>query len=166
MAGGLAAAAAIMLLPPAAQADTSSGFEIAFQASSTRLTEINPAGQVTTTASAMAAQSSPSLTVLPDGSFDAAFAGSDRILWLANSVSGASQVKQTSCSPDPYPVFPGTSPSVAVSSAHVVEIEFSEGGVGNGLDIPVHNGVCSFELGDIADGTSPVVAPIPGPLAA
>jgi hypothetical protein len=163
-ASALAAFAAIMLLPTAADAATSSSFEIAFQASSSRLTEINPAGQVTTTASAMAAQSSPSLTVLPDGSFDEAFAASDRTLWLANSVSGGSQVKQTTCSPDPYPVFPGTSPSVAVSSTHVLEIEFSEGGEENGLNIPVHNGVCSFSHGDIADGTSPVVAPVPGPL--
>ncbi len=164
MASALAAAAAIVLLPSTADAATAGGFEIAFQAPSARLTEINPAGQVTTTASVMAAQSSVSLAALPDGSFDEAFAASDRTLWLANSVSGGSQVKQTACSPAPFPVTPGTSPSVTISSTNAVEIEFSEGGEENGLNIPIHNGVCSFSHGDIADGTSPVVAPVPGPL--
>jgi hypothetical protein len=164
MASALAAAAAIVLIQPTAQAAGTPGFEIAFQAPSSRLTEINPAGQVTTTASAMAAQSSPSLAAATDGSFDEAFAASDRTLWLANSVSGGAQVKQPSCSPDPYPVMPGTSPSVAISSTRAVELEFAEGGQATGLDIPVHNGICSFEDDEIADGTSPVVAPVPGPL--
>jgi len=73
-------------------------------------------------------------------------------------------VKQTSCSPDPYPVTPGTSPGLAISSTRAVELEFAEGGQATGLDIPVHNGIRSFEDGDIADGTSPAAAPVPGPL--
>ncbi|GAB3870163.1 hypothetical protein GCM10029964_004120 [Kibdelosporangium lantanae] len=142
-----AAAVAAMTVSSPAYAATTGGFQIAFQAPSSRLTEINPAGLVTTTASAMAPQTGVSLAALPDGSFDEGFQASDRTLWLANSVNGGSQVKQTACSPTPYTVTPGTSPSLAIDTKKVVELDFSEGGTETNLNIPMQNNFCSTSPG-------------------
>lgn len=160
------AAAFAMVLGPmglsnaqaATRAATSPGFEVAFQAPSTRLVEVNPAGQAVITQSAMAQQTSPSLAALPNGSFDEAFAASDRTLWFANSVQGGHQVIQPTCSTAPYIVTPGTSPSLGVDKQGIENFLFSEGGDVTSLEIPVQNQTCSSSPGDIATGTSPSVA--------
>ncbi|MEY9931234.1 hypothetical protein ABH926_005883 [Catenulispora sp. GP43] len=156
-----AAAVALVLGPTglsAAQAATSPGFEVAFQAPSTRLVEVNPAGQATITESAMAQQTSPSLAGLPNGTFDEAFQASDRTLWFSNSVQGGHQVIQPTCSTAPYIVTPGTSPSLAVDKQGIQNFLFSEGGGVTSLEVPVQNQTCSSSPGDIATGTSPSVA--------
>ncbi|GAA1959808.1 hypothetical protein GCM10009838_15210 [Catenulispora subtropica] len=157
------AAALAMVVGPtgmstAQAAATSPGFEVSFQAPSGQLAHIDPGGTATLTSSFMAAQTSPSIAALPDGTFDEAFNAWDRTLWFGNSVAGGHQVVQSACSPDPYIVTPGTSPSLAVDKQGIQDFLISEGGTETSIKVPIQDQVCSSSEGDILSGTSPSVA--------
>ncbi|MFD9701994.1 hypothetical protein [Lentzea sp. NPDC059081] len=73
---------------PAAHAAVFAGYEVVFQAPSTRLWVVNPGSRPIETPSAMAPGTSPSVARMPNGNFEIAFVASNGELWVQDAFSG------------------------------------------------------------------------------
>jgi len=93
---------------PAIAANRFGGWEIAVQASTSRLWTVDSANNVIQTPSAMAPHSSPAITALSTGDYMMAFQASDASLWQQSNTSG----RQTSSA---FSVMSGTSPAIAAN---------------------------------------------------
>src|SRR4051794_17491378 len=80
--------AGVLSVVPGANAASFAGFEVAFQADTSRLWTIGPDGRPFETFSAMAPNTSPSIAGLSTGGFQMAFVASDGTLWIQTATSG------------------------------------------------------------------------------
>jgi len=150
------ASTAIVLVAPPASAATFGGFELAFTAPDSRQWYVTPNGTPIETNSALAPNTSPSITGLADGTFEESFVASDGTLWIDNSVTGGQQFNPCQ---GPFRIRDGSSPSITAIPGGGWRMAYDDGALEeSGTDLPP--GICSVEDTLRSNHTTPDLAAI------
>ena len=158
-AGGHGCLARLVASAPSGHASTfgSACFEIAFTAPDSREWHINPDGTPVETPSALAPNTSPTITGLPNGTFDESFVASDGTLWVANSATGGQQFKPCGA---PYLIQSGTSPSITSTpdgtNWHLIATQLTDSKLvfQAGSDL-LSQGICTSDVSTSSEGSTP-----------